>query len=168
MHDYRGNYVQKDKPAGQDPSTINYLDDAYEACQGAPVTTKDYFVEYWQHIEIFNYFSHRRATIPPVTWINAGHRNGALVLGTFIIEFADWNKRINHPESNRVLEKSDATTYKLASALAHMAQYYGFDGWLLNIETGINMNNGETWNYQNLETLIKQLRAKIPHGKVIW
>ena len=44
-------------------------------------------------IDIFVYFSHNFVTIPPVGWVNAGHRNGITVLGTFITEFKDGYER---------------------------------------------------------------------------
>ena len=70
MHDYR----------------CGYLENGYEACQGSIVSTEDYILEFWQHVEAFNYFTHCRVSIPPPTWVNTGHRNGTLVLGTFCIE----------------------------------------------------------------------------------
>ena len=55
-----------------------------------------YYLTSWSVIDIFVYFSHYFITIPPVTWINAAHRNGTAVLGTFITEFDDGFKRYTY------------------------------------------------------------------------
>ncbi|OAP55445.1 hypothetical protein AYL99_10418 [Fonsecaea erecta] len=168
MHDYRGNYLP------------------YEASQGLTQPRKDYIMEYWQHVEIFNYFSHRRVTIPPPAWINAGHRNGALVLGTFIIEpFSQEDpKRIFHTYSPTPAKMP----YRLPDILAEMASVYGFDGWLLNFESmivdgadfqedanGKQLTRHDKWSdfsQDVLKTWVAQLKTrlaqKVPHGKVIW
>jgi endo-beta-N-acetylglucosaminidase D len=137
----------------------------YDAAQVAASSIDRYTLEHWQSVEVFVYFGHRRAMVPPVSWINAGHRNGALVLGTFCCEG-------NYDDNGRILDKrSDGTgTYVLADALARIAKCYGFDGWLINIETGV----GPYWtnllanNGTGVAALIGQLKSKLPSGKVIW
>lgn len=54
------------------------------------------------------------------------HRNGVKVLGTFLIES-------HTPQIERMLQKQDGD-FVVARQLAAMADAYGFDGWLLNIE----------------------------------
>lgn len=145
MTDYRGGYV----------------DGGYEAGQGTVVDRIDYNNEYWQRIEAFNYFTHHRVAIPPAGWINAGHRNGALVLGTFCIETRDGDP---HPESKYILEQKNGE-YRLANALARMAAYYGFDGWLMNIECAIYARG--QWNDGlSLGKLLTDLKSKVE--KVVW
>lgn len=41
----------------------------------------------WDIVDIFCYFSHNFVTIPPLSWIHACNRHGALVMGTFITEW---------------------------------------------------------------------------------
>jgi mannosyl-glycoprotein endo-beta-N-acetylglucosaminidase len=135
----------------------------YEACQGANVLNKDYVCEYWQYVEAFNYFGHYRAMIPPAVWTNAGHRNGALILGTFCIEGGDLAP---------ILKKNDKDPkkYMLADVLVRMASTYNFDGWLINIEAAFPQN---VWQGgEPLKELLTQLKyglAELPSGgKLIW
>jgi endo-beta-N-acetylglucosaminidase D len=150
MHDYRG----------------AYLESGYEACQGAIVSAKDYILEYWQQVETFNYFTHFRVSIPPPTWVNTGHRNGTLVLGTFCIEGGDQAK------AKHILDKNKNGKYTLADILARMAACYGFDGWLMNVETDINVDDSVWDGGKALEAFLTQLRGGLKSlpsgGKVIW
>ena len=45
-----------------------------------------YHMRYLNMVDIFVYFSHHFITVPTVSWINAAHRNGVTILGTFITE----------------------------------------------------------------------------------
>lgn len=149
MHNYRGNYVEN----------------GYEACQGAIVNDEDYVLEQWQRVEAFNYFTHYQINIPPPTWVNAGHRNGALVLGTFCI---DGEK--GHPEL--IFRKKSDGKYQLADILARMAICYGFDRWLINIEVSVGVSTSR-WNRgEALKAFLNQLREGLKilpsGGKVIW
>ena len=143
-----------------------YHDSGYDGCQGATIEEEAYILEQWQRVEVFNYFTHRRVGIPPPTWINAGHRNGALVLGTFNIE-----SRLGDPQDDnkRMLEKEEMK-YKLASILTQMADCYGFDGWFINIESRFL---DEDWaGGVPLRSFLEELKnglAKLPSGgKVVW
>lgn len=93
------------------------------------VKEKPYSCNYFQNVETFVYFSHKLVCIPPAAWINACHRNGVKVLGTFMMEGNAYAKTIG-----KMFDHVDGE-YVVARRLASMAQAYGFDGWLLNIET---------------------------------
>lgn len=71
-------------------------------------------------------------TIPPVGWINAGHRHGVPVLGTFITE---WELGA---EYCRYLFGTQAAAELTAVRLAAVARSYGFDGWVVNIENDLD------------------------------
>ena len=155
MHDYRNGYIES----------------GYEGSQGAFISHEEYALEYWQRVEVFDYFAHYRVSIPPSSWVNAGHRNGTLVLGTFSLEGQkDHEIKATHCERMLVQEGS---RYWVADKLARMASHYGFDGYLLNIETG-NLNVGaDVWrNGKALAEFLTQLQqdlAQLPSGgKLIW
>jgi hypothetical protein len=57
----------------------NYLGDS-SVC-GSKFENHPYQLTHWGIVDIFVYFSHNFITIPPLSWINCGHRHGAKVLG---------------------------------------------------------------------------------------
>lgn len=59
-HDLDGNYHSDALPQGDSNS------DYYRLTE-------------WSNVDVFVYFSHALVTIPPVGWINAGHRNNTPV-----------------------------------------------------------------------------------------
>lgn len=82
----------------------------------------------WAHIDIFVYFSHHLITIPPLCWINAAHRNGVKILGTFITEVEPGKKICES------IFKDEDTMRIFATSLTRILEIFQFDGWLLNIE----------------------------------
>lgn len=140
IHDYAGGYTD------------------YEACQGAVVAKEQYSCEYLHLVELFVYFSHRLVTIPPPTWINTCHRSGVKVLGTFIVEPGS-------AQVERILDEVDGSFW-VATQLAQIAKAYGFDGWLINIETEFSVLS---WSSRKLESFLRQLRRELgDEGKVVW
>ncbi|XP_033038357.1 cytosolic endo-beta-N-acetylglucosaminidase isoform X3 [Trachypithecus francoisi] len=136
-----------------------YLDDRF--IQGSVVQTP-YAFYHWQCIDIFVYFSHHSVTIPPVGWTNAAHRHGVCVLGTFITE---WN------EGGRLCEAflaGDERSYQaVADRLVQIAQFFRFDGWLINIENSLSLAAvGNTPPF--LRYLTTQLHRQVPGGLVLW
>ncbi|XP_011897599.1 PREDICTED: cytosolic endo-beta-N-acetylglucosaminidase isoform X1 [Cercocebus atys] len=136
-----------------------YLDDRF--IQGSVVQTP-YAFYHWQCIDVFVYFSHHTVTIPPVGWTNAAHRHGVCVLGTFITE---WN------EGGRLCEAflaGDERSYQaVADRLVQIAQFFRFDGWLINIENSLSLAAvGNTPPF--LRYLTTQLHRQVPGGLVLW
>ncbi|XP_077022263.1 cytosolic endo-beta-N-acetylglucosaminidase isoform X2 [Tamandua tetradactyla] len=136
-----------------------YLDDRF--IQGSAVQGP-YSFYHWQYIDIFVYFSHHMVTIPPVGWTNAAHRHGVCVLGTFITE---WN------EGGRFCEAflaGDVRSYQaVADQLVRIAQFFHFDGWLINIENSLSPAAvGNTPPF--LQYLTTQLHQQVPGGLVLW
>ncbi|XP_031352619.1 cytosolic endo-beta-N-acetylglucosaminidase isoform X2 [Photinus pyralis] len=113
----------------------------------------------WSQIDIFIYFSHHLVTIPPLAWINAAHSNGVQILGTFITE---WEP------GKAVCEEifaSPKSLKKFVNILVEICVLFKLDGWLLNIENGLD-DTGP------LKTFVKQLTEKMhmkrPGSLVLW
>ncbi|XP_065549422.1 cytosolic endo-beta-N-acetylglucosaminidase isoform X2 [Lathamus discolor] len=136
-----------------------YLEDRF--IQGS-ATRNPYVFYHWRYIDIFVYFSHRTVTIPPVCWTNAAHRNGVLVLGTFITEWTDGEKLCES-----FLAGGEEASRAVSEQLARIAQHYRFDGWLVNME-----NTLSAAAVKNLPPFLRHLTAQVhsavPGGLVIW
>ncbi|XP_043441671.1 cytosolic endo-beta-N-acetylglucosaminidase isoform X3 [Prionailurus bengalensis] len=106
--------------------------------------------------------NHHLVTIPPVGWTNAAHRHGVCVLGTFI---AEWK------EGGRLCEAflaGDEHSYQaVADQLVLIAQFFRFDGWLINIESSLSLAAvGNVPPF--LRYLSTQLCRQVPGGLVLW
>ncbi|KAL9048562.1 MAG: hypothetical protein Q9206_005966 [Seirophora lacunosa] len=140
-HDYKGGYHH------------------HESVRPAPMTRERYSCKYLQFVDTFIYFSHKLVCIPPPTWVNALHRNGVQVLGTFLIE-------PQTPHMDRLLMRKEGL-FVLAKQLAAITDAYGFDGWLLNIEQD-SPNPYGNWS-NDLATFLSDLRGYLGmEKKVIW
>jgi endo-beta-N-acetylglucosaminidase D len=140
-HDYAGNYHD------------------YEASQGIGVDMKSYACEYMQFVDTFVYFSHKLVCVPPASWTNTLHRNGVYALGTVLIE-------PQTRDTGRLLQHNSALHFPIAEVLASIAQCYGFDGWLINIEKPFEK---EIWETHRLEGFLQQLKRDLgPSRKLIW
>lgn len=131
-------------------------------------TRNPYVFYHWRYIDIFVYFSHHTVTIPPVCWTNAAHRNGVPVLGegraaaglglgsprhvagllgcvadsalatspgTFITEWTDGERLCE-----AFLAGGEEAFRAVGEQLARIAQHYGFDGWLVNLENTLSVS----------------------------
>ncbi|KAK2528352.1 Engase [Columba guinea] len=136
-----------------------YLEDRF--IQGS-ATRNPYVFYHWRYIDIFVYFSHHTVTIPPVCWTNAAHRNGVPVLGTFITEWTDGERLCE-----AFLAGGEEAFRAVGEQLARIAQHYGFDGWLVNLE-----NTLSAAAVRNLPPFLRHLTAQVhstvPGGLVIW
>ncbi|KAM7069064.1 cytosolic endo-beta-N-acetylglucosaminidase [Molossus nigricans] len=136
-----------------------YLDDKF--IQGS-AAQNPYTFYHWQHIDIFVYFSHHMVTVPPVGWINAAHRHGVCVLGTFITEWKEGGQLCE-----AFLAGDDRSYQAVADRLVLMAQFLHFDGWLINIENSLSLAAvGNTPRF--LQYLTSQLHQQVPGGLVLW
>ncbi|MCG8475960.1 MAG: Ig-like domain-containing protein [Cytophagales bacterium] len=88
---------------------------------------------YWQYLDYYCYWSggSTRIHIPSASYIDAGHRNGAKVLGG--CTFADPTSPTNSLFVEMISKNADGT-YKHARKLVELADYYGFEGYAFNIE----------------------------------
>ncbi|XP_066560735.1 cytosolic endo-beta-N-acetylglucosaminidase isoform X2 [Amia ocellicauda] len=128
--------------------------------QGAEAKTA-YAFYHWDYIDIFTYFSHSLVTIPPVCWTNAAHKHGVSVQGTFITEWRDGAKVC---ESFLAGEEAYRA---VADKLVQIADYYGFDGWLINIENTLSetaVKNTPSF----LRYLTDQMHGRVAGSLVLW
>ena len=72
-------------------------------------------------------------TIPPPCWINAAHKHGVPVLGTFITEWEDGQEKCAYLLGDiSVLEQ-------FVDQMVNIAVHHSMDGWLINIENEIRV-----------------------------
>ncbi|XP_011301389.1 cytosolic endo-beta-N-acetylglucosaminidase [Fopius arisanus] len=120
-----------------------------------------YTFYHWSIIDTFIYFSHHMVTIPPFGWINAAHKHGVKVLGTLITEHKDgeaiWDEVLSSPEK----------TTRFADALITLTKFYGFEGWLLNVENKIKLEDIERLQFF-IRHLTNGLRKDVADSEVIW
>ena len=139
------------------PPSGGYHD--YESVRPSPLKEKMFFCNYLRYVESFVYFSHKLVCCPPPTWINTLHRHGVKVLGTFIVE----------PQTLDIerLLAEEGGEYIIARRLADMAQTYGFDGWLLNIEGEFPYSIKDVSG--KMVAFIRNLKQLLgPKNRVIW
>lgn len=86
---------------------------------------------FWQYVDILCYHGQHRVAPPPPGWINAGHQNGALVIGNIKTYGGDAG------QITQMIAQGPGGTYPAADQLVAMAAYYGFDGWFFDTETSI-------------------------------
>jgi endo-beta-N-acetylglucosaminidase D len=136
----------------------------YESATLVGADEESFSCEYLQSIETFVYFSHRLVTIPPASWTNTLHRNGVKSLGTFIVEPQTFGlETILDFETPNVSSKR---TFPVARKLAQMAKFFGFDGWLVNIEKTFSRDH---WDLEALLQFLQDLKHQLgPHGQLVW
>ena len=104
-----------------------YLEDRFD--RGADdLQLPPYVFTHWAGVDVFVYFSHHFVTIPPRSWIHAAHANGVKILGTIITEWGEGKKLCD------AFLASPEVTEAFVGTLTSIAEAYGFEGWLVNIE----------------------------------
>jgi mannosyl-glycoprotein endo-beta-N-acetylglucosaminidase len=121
--------------------------------------------DYWQYVDVV-IAQGTTYSIPAVGWMNACHRNGVLIMGSIMLY---WQPGFEDFKTNILASDTTATT--AANQLAAIAQYYGFDGWFLDVESFSNTGGGGgTVNPKILQTFLQTLRAAMqtvtPNGIV--
>jgi mannosyl-glycoprotein endo-beta-N-acetylglucosaminidase len=134
-------------------------------CQGLdfapypPQGTADpanYTLGYWQSVDIFTFFGGSVCfTTPPPGWINAGHRNGVPVLGTFFARTKD------------AVGALTASGDKGVAQMVTVAKEYGFDGWFFNVEEGPGAEVAQQL-IGFLASLRSAIHAAIPSSLIVW
>lgn len=84
---------------------------------------------HWPYVRALNYYHHSLLAVPPTVWTNAAHRNGVPVLGTVTSDCAGCVQ-----EMDRLFDPANGL--QPADQLRLIADTYGFDGWLIDVEGG--------------------------------
>lgn len=147
-HDFKGNYQEDedDNPLGYFPHPSG----------------QHYYIQFPSLVDLFIYFSHNRISIPPVSWINSLHRQAIPVMGTIIFEGTDYE------ETDRLLDKNENGEFKYVEILSDLAKHYGFDGWLMNIESHFTTYAKAQELLLFDEALKSRLHIVCPGSKLIW
>jgi len=135
-----------------------YVDDKW--VQGNE-NSEAYAIWHWHLIDIFVYFSHDLVTLPPPCWTNTAHRHGVQVLGTFITE---WDEGTSICKT-LLASKESAEMY--ADRLTELAIELGFDGWLINMEVKLELEQ-ITHMKEFVDHLTVSMHNSLPGSLVIW
>lgn len=148
-HDYKGNYLND-----EDNSPIGYFPhkDGFH-----------YFLQFPSLVDVFIYFSHTKISVPPVSWTNALHKQGILSLGTVIFEGVHQQTQLES-----FIERTNDGKFKYVEYLVLLAKHYGFDGWLINIETYFPKHIDAPEIVKFVESLKAEFHVFNPDSKIIW
>ena len=92
----------------------------------------------FQYVDTYNFWGGSSAegaiAIPSPEHIDSAHRNGVPATGTIFLPWGDsaYGSRF----VQEMVEKAPDGTYPAADKLIEIAQYYGFDGYIFNAESG--------------------------------
>ncbi|WP_337842436.1 endo-beta-N-acetylglucosaminidase [Rheinheimera sp.] len=97
-----------------------------------------YSFSHWSQIDILNWFAGTAdltVQIPARPWVDTAHKNGVKVIGSVFLGIAQWG---GNPDTVEALLQQDSQgRFVLAEQLIRIAEFYGFDGWLVNQETDL-------------------------------
>lgn len=97
-----------------------------------------YTFTHWSQVDLLTWFggtADKTIVIPARPWVDAAHRNGVKVIGTVFFAPAAWG---GSPGTLRsFLRQRPDGSFAAAEKLVEIARDYGFDGWLINAETGL-------------------------------
>lgn len=126
-----------------------------------------YNFTHWSHIDVLNWFAgtaNETVSLPARPWVEAAHRNGVKVIGTVYLSVAQYGGDVETVA--RLLEQNANGEFPFAKKLVAMAEFYGFDGWLINPETNLTYvknNKGEVvegqFEYKNAALLGKKMQV---------
>ena len=97
-----------------------------------------YAFNYFQYVDTFNFWGGSSGegpiAIPSPELIDSAHRNGSRITGTIFLPWGD--STYGNQFVSEMLEKDANGNYIAADKLIEIAQYYGFDGYIFNAESG--------------------------------
>lgn len=125
-----------------------------------------YNFTHWSQIDVLNWFAgtaNETVSLPSRPWVETAHKNGVKVIGTVYLSVAQYGGSVDTVE--KLLEQDSQGRFVFADKLITLAQYYGFDGWLINPETNLTLvknSAGEVvkgqFEYKNAARLGKKMQ----------
>lgn len=116
-----------------------------------------YAFNYWQYVDQLCYWggssSEGIIVNPTAEVIDASHKNGVPVTGTVFFPPAAYDGKFQWV--NEFLTQNPDGTFPIADKMNAMANYYGFDGWFINTETG----GGNSATAQKLQQWMKYYQS---------
>lgn len=116
-----------------------------------------YAFNYWQYATSFVYWSSSKrgnVVVPNGEFTDAAHTNGVPVMGTI---FFDW-------DGNASVVQNFVNNYTaVADKLIELMEYYGFDGYFFNEETGVSSSVAS-----KLNQMIAYMRKQKPDMLIGW
>ncbi len=96
----------------------------------------------FQYVDTYNFWGGSSGegpiAIPSPEHIDSAHRNGVPATGTIFIPWGDY--AYGNRFVSELVEKKPDGTYPAADKLIEIAQYYGFDGYIFNAESGTGVS----------------------------
>jgi len=108
----------------------------------------------WDKIDAFIYFGHFRISIPPLVWIQECQKRNVPSLGTIITEGESGSK-----DTSLLV-----TENKCVDKLVALCKFYGFDGYLFNMESDFK----DEIEYEMFVSMLRRLKCSLgPSSKII-
>ncbi|MFJ9840475.1 discoidin domain-containing protein [Kitasatospora sp. NPDC101155] len=141
---------------GKIASLVSFAPTSNNPSQGS-ADPNYYAFGYWQYVDKLVFWGGSAGEglilAPNPTVIDAAHRNGVKVYGTVFFPPAAYGGRLQWV---RDFVQKSGDRYPVADKLAQAAQYYGFDGWFINQETG----GGDSGLATELQKLMQYTKAQ--------
>ena len=118
---------------------------------------------HWQYVDMLAWFGGTASIpvlIPAKAWVDAAHQNGVKVIGCVFFAPQAWGG--NETTLQNFLVKDSNGSFTAANQLIEIANYYQFDGWLLNFETNVSSGTA-TLAMEFLDSLNSSYS-----GEIIW
>ena len=117
----------------------------------------------FQYVDTYNFWGGSSAegpiAIPSPEHIDSAHRNGVMATGTIFIPWGD--EEYGSRFVRELTEKDDKGNYPCADKLIEIAQYYGFDGYIFNAESGTGV--------QGFKEFLIYMQEKAPENfRISW
>jgi len=126
-----------------------------------------YNFTHWPHIDVLNWFAgtaNETVSIPAKPWVEVAHRNGVKVIGTVYLAVAQYQGEVSTVQT--LLSQDLQGRFPYAHKLIELAEFYGFDGWLINPETDLTLVKNaqgqiikDKYEYQQAAILGKKTQA---------